>query len=41
MLFTKSQCPHSKKARAIVGSMLPPDKFKAMDVSGIGEPTRG
>lgn len=41
MLFTKSHCPYSIKAKTVVGSILPQDKFTVMEVSGVqGMPGR-
>lgn len=37
VLFTKSQCHNSAKAKSIVGGMLPPDKYKVVDVGGAGK----
>ena len=33
MLFTKSHCPYSIKAKTVVGSILPQDKFTVMEVN--------
>lgn len=37
MIFSKSHCPYCTKAKQAIGSLLPADKFKVLEIENLKE----